>query len=681
MNKRNTISVAILIFLAGCAAQPLEKPKLEESYLSAVSKNKALVENEAPAANKMPIAEQAKAFRFVPPLKLNSKDALKAEDVLAQFSNKDTIKVASDNLPLEQFLHYVLGEQLKVSYILADDVKKSGQPITLNLKNNISQKKLFTLTEELLNQRNFSIRFDDNIFYIHKADSDDGKGNVVYGYGKKISDVPQTSFQIMQMVQFEYGMQATIGNTLRQMLGVKTSVDTTRNTITIEAKRKDVIRALELIQLMDQPMMQDRQIGVYKTTYSSTDELIKKLTELLGQEGISVGSSKSTSPALSIVEIAHQGELYFFANSRDVIQRAVFWSTQIDKPTQTSEQQYFIYTPNYSRAVDMGDSLTALISGTASVSNSTSAASQNKKSAPATKNIGFASSKDMKMVVDERANVLIFYTSGEEYQQILPLIKRLDLIPKQVMLEVIIAEVTMADEFKQGVEFAFSSGRYAVNTTGAFFGEGFGGLSYALGGGNLDVAIQLFQSNSLVDILSKPSIVVRDGVSANITVGTDIPIVGETASNPLDGAGSKQTTKIEYRRTGVNLSVTPTINAQGVVLMEINQSVSNTIEAGTTSSLNPSVFERTIQTEVVAESGQTIMLGGLISSNKTKKNTKVPFFGSLPIIGNLFRGETEAGDKTELVVFVTPKVIESSDQWEEIKAKFGAGLANLDINQ
>ena len=474
MNNRIIISIVILMGVSACTAQAPKKQGLEKSYLAAVNKQKALNNNEQQNTGKNNVTVN-ESFRFVAPIKLNTQSALKAEDVLAQFSEQKNITLSSDNLPLEYYLHQVFGEQLKVSYILADEIKNDDKPITLSLKNNISAKKLFTLTEEILNQRNYTIRFDDNIFYIHKASTDQSKGNVVYGYGKKTSDVPQTSFEVIQMVQFEYGMQATLGNTLRQILGVKATVNSSRNSITIQAKRKDVIRALELIQIMDQPAMQNRQIGVYKTTFTSTEQLMGKLTELLGQEGITVGRSKSTNSALSIVEIAQQGELYFFANNIDVIQRAVFWSTQIDKPTKTAEKQYFIYTPNYSRAVDMGESLEALISGTSRMSNSTSAATQNNQLTIKRRSSGVASSENMKMVVDERANVLVFHTSGEEYQQILPLIKRLDILPKQVMLEVVIAEVTLADEFKQGVEFALQRGNYGVGTTGAFFGEGFGG--------------------------------------------------------------------------------------------------------------------------------------------------------------------------------------------------------------
>jgi general secretion pathway protein D len=115
-------------------------------------------------------------------------------------------------------------------------------------------------------------------------------------------------------------------------------------------------------------------------------------------------------------------------------------------------------------------------------------------------------------------------------------------------------------------------------------GDGFGGLSYLLQGTQGKLIVNLLQTNSLVNILSRPSLVVRDGVNATINVGTDIPIVGETASDPING--DRQTTKIEYRKTGVELAVTPTVNAQGIVLMEIKQKISNQVESGSTVSGN-----------------------------------------------------------------------------------------------
>lgn len=666
--------IPLLIFsVSSCTSINNDTYVPESSYLEGEEEQKEGQQQLSQGAINEVNEENSEKFRFVPPMKLDTNYAQTVDDILNRFSDQDNIRFSADALPLADFLHQVFGENLHVSYVIDDDVKQDTKPITFNLTEEISQKKLFTLTEELLTQRQYVIRFDDDIFYIHKQQKAQGRGNIVFGYGKDVSDVPQTSAEIVQMVPFEFGIQMSLVNTLKQLLGLKAIPDQKRNSISLRGKRKDIIKGLELINMVDKPTVHSRDVGMYRSTFLPTQDLVDKLTELMAQEGLELGENKSTNKVMSVVQLEKQGVIILFASNQDIISRAVFWLEQIDKPVQTAEKQYFIYSPRYSRAVDMGESLEALLGSTGNLSKSTSAASENSGGS----RIRSAHSKDLKMVVDERANAVIFYTTGQNYQQILPLIKRLDILPKQVMLEVMIAEVTLTDEFKQGVEFALSKGEYSVSTNGAFFGDGFGGLSYLLETGSGQLAIQMFESNSLVNVLSRPSLVVRDGVAATFNVGTQIPIVGETASDP---DGDRQTTTIEYRTTGVKLSVTPTVNAQGVVIMEIDQSISNQVEAGATVASSPSIFERAIKTEVIANSGQTVILGGLISENRTEKESRVPFFGDLPGIGGLFRANVNAGDKTELVVLVTPKIIESADEWQNIKQQFDAGLKEIDIN-
>ncbi|NMP32952.1 general secretion pathway protein GspD [Thalassotalea sp. M1531] len=682
MNKY--IGINSCIFLAimtvSCASNNDPKFSPEKSFLS--GKEEVNVNNAELVSKKQKELENSKKYRFVPPFKVDSSYADSAEDIINEFSELKNISFAADDLALENLLHLVFGEKLKVSYVIGENVKSDRKAVTLNLQSDVTERKLFLLTEELLNQRGYIIRFDSGVFYIHKREGAGNNSDVVYGYGKSNDDVPSTSLDIIQMVPFEFGLQVSLGNTLRQLIGIRATTDLQRQSLTIRGKRKDIIKALEFIRLMDTPTMKNRHVGVYQSVFTTTEELANKLEELLKQEGISVSSNGSTEKALSIVAIDKQGKLVLFANNQQIIERAVYWAEEIDKPLATNEKQYFLFHPNYARAVDIGESLQVLIGGnqTSSVTNSTSLVADDKANKSSSKNALSANSNDMQMVVDERANAVVFYTSGERYQQILPLIKRLDVLPKQVLLEVLIAEVTMTDEFKQGVEFAFANGNYGLSTAGAFMGEGgFGGLSYILEGTNGQVAINLLQTNSLVNVLSRPSIVVRDGVDASISVGTDIPIIGETTSDPING--EKQTTSIEYRQTGIELSVTPTVNSRGLVIMEIEQSISNELDTGSTVAGSPSVFERSIKTEVIAQTGQTVMLGGLISENKSNKQTKVPFFGDLPLLGALFRADTESGDKTELVVFVTPKVIDSVSDWEVIKRDFNNALEQLTIEK
>ena len=216
------------------------------------------------------------------------------------------------------------------------------------------------------------------------------------------------------------------------------------------------------------------------------------------------------------------------------------------------------------------------------------------------------------MVVDERSNSLIFETTGEKYRFLLPLIKRLDVLPKQVVLEVLIAEVKLTDIFKQGVTFALSN--LGADITGGFSLESKSdkGLTYSLKGASGNIALNLLETNSNVNVLSRPTLAVRDGVAANINVGDKIPVVGEIISSP--DVGSQ--TSVNYLDTGIELTVTPTVNAQGVVLMEIEQKISSQSSSGSGAGGNPIILDRALKTEVIAGDGQTVMLGGLIDENQ-----------------------------------------------------------------
>jgi general secretion pathway protein D len=247
-------------------------------------------------------------------------------------------------------------------------------------------------------------------------------------------------------------------------------------------------------------------------------------------------------------------------------------------------------------------------------------------------------------------------------------------MPKQVMLELTIAEVTLSDEFRFGVDAAFSSGKFSL--TNSFGADAIGGTVLNWASGVNSINAQAFETNSLVNVLSKPTLLVRDGVSANINVGTDIPIVGKTTTDPVNGT----TRSVEYRFAGIDVSVTPTINAQGVVIMSIEQSNSNQVSGGASLEGNPRIFERSIKTEVVAESGQTIVLGGLISENRSNGSDGLPGLHRIPILGALFGTRSRDNSKTELVIMVTPRVINRSDEWDEIKRKLNDGMEYIDIN-
>jgi len=684
ITKINFALITVLS-LSACTSTKVDTPSTPKSYLQqeqSTASAATLIENKN--ENKELEIKDDNGISYLTPLTTTTKKKNQQQNLTQKFSDKKLVKMSADDLALKDYLHYVMGELLNVSYILGEQVKNDNQSITLNLQQDISQRKLFNVSEKLLSERGYVIRFEDGIYYIHKAEGSSAQGSVVYGYGKAVTDVPDSSSSIVQLVPFTFGMQTSLASALSQIVSIKATPDFQSNTIILQGKRKDIIKALEFINLMDQPAFRSRHIGVYKATYVSTNELVTKLPDLLKQEGLTVSGVGQNDQAISLVPLDRIATLVLFANSKKLIERVGFWAQQIDQPPSGSELQYFLYQPQFSRATDLGESLGILIGGGSSsvgVGSSISASGQNKsknsasskgKSSPSMS----AANEDMALVVDERANALIFSTTGDKYRQLLPLIKRLDVMPKQVMLEVMIAEVKLTDVFKQGVEFALTNKGAAV--TGGFdLTSGAGGLSYLLTGSQGSISYNLLQTNTNVNVLSRPTLLVRDGVDANINVGDDIPTVGEIVSDPINGSR----TSVVYRKTGVELQVTPTINARGVIIMEIEQKISNQTPGDESVAGSPIIFERSLSTEVVAESGQTIILGGLISETTSVNDRSVPFFSSLPFIGKLFDSTSDTKDKTELVVLVTPKVIESTDEWTEIKANFSTNLTNLKIAQ
>lgn len=615
-------------------------------------------------------------------------------DLSNEFDSKTKHQVSVNELPLNDFLHYALGELLNVSYLIEPSVKSNDSPVTLELKEAVSSKRLFQLIQQIVNQHNITIDLSESVFYVHPIAKKGSKSGLAFGYGRNESDVPSVSSDIIQMVPLKFGTKGTLKRLITSLVDAKVTVDSQQGFLSIQGKRQQIIRALSLVQLLDSNSIHNKAVALLSFSYIDSQTFIDKVTELLAQEGIGASRTLNNSINVQFVPIEHLGQVVVFASADEIISRVEYWSKQLDKPATGSEQSFYIYHPKYARAADLGESLSPLLSSqqgnrlgsrNASVNNTTNAAnnsnqnrSQNNTQKTNNQSTGGASvtieGDNLRLVVDERSNSLIFYSTGKFYKELLPIIKKLDIMPKQVMLEVVIAEVKLTGSFAKGVDFAIENGSLGDTTNKVSF-DSEGGFGYSVVGFNGNINVNFKQTDGLINVLSRPTILVRDGVAASISVGDDIPTVGSTTSDPING--ERETTTIQYRKTGIDLVVTPTINAQGTVIMTIEQNISNVSINGATISGTPSIFERKLSTEVVAGDGQTVMLGGLISENSNTNASSVPWLGSLPLIGHLFRSDSESSDKTELVVLVTPKIIHNINEWERIQNSFIKGLENI----
>ena len=670
--SKTAISMICLLALTSCASSNNHYSIRKSPLANNVNQHLDSDKGNKNSAHKHDLGETEKRLELLKGLPNGvNKQKNKADE--QYLSATKQVTVAVETMPLVDFIHHSLGGVLGVSYVVSDELKNLSKQITLNIQGNINKRQYYRHVKNILKANNAYISFKDNVYYVYPLAIADG--NVAIGIGGDTRNIPATSGQILQIIPLQFGIRISIERTLNQLTKAKITPDFDQSTIFVQGSRSQVQQVIDLVDLLDRPANRAKQIGFLTLSFISPAEFTQQVVTLLENEGIPAGEGKPNQKNVVLVPLVQSGGVAIFASSLPFLKRVEAWAKKLDVPAKGNDNQYFIYHPKYARARDLGDSLMPLFGGVASTAKGNS--SRDTKSAVANKrNVNEAAAtatNGLKMVVDERANMVIFETSGMRYQSLLPLIKRLDVMPRQVLLETTIAEITLSDEFKQGVEFNLKDGRFGFSTEGAFSIDKIAGSSLTWAGSLNKVNVKAFQGNSLVNVLSNPTLLVRDGTTATIVVGDEIPVI--TSSDTNDQTNIVRA-NIERKQTGLTLTVTPTINTEGVVTMEISQKISNALDANADSSAQV-ILNREIQTEVVANSGQTIILGGLISESKTDGESKVPLLGDIPVFGNLFKSKSKSKKKTELVILVTPKIIFDEKQWQEIKKNFVLGLENV----
>ena len=593
-----------------------------------------------------------------------------------ELSDSDEIRVAAEKMPLRDFVHYVFGQLLGVNYVLDASIEAAGDApadrVTLSIPEAMSSKQLFTLASAVLEGRGVKLKFSNQTFFVFREDVNNPSSQFTIGIGRDKSSVPKTTGRIMQVIPIKFGIKVTMERTLIGLGGARITPDFSQSTIFAEGSREQILKVIELIDLLDTPSTRGRYIGLVELSYMPAEVFAEKVVVLLENEGINASVGKPNNKNVVLVPLVQMGAIAMFATDRFFIERVRYWSKLLDVPAEGEGKKFYIYNPKYSRAEDLEESITSLLGIASDTDPGSGNATGNAPSASRRAGPGF---DGINIGMDEKANALIFYTTGQKYRGMLPLLKELDVMPKQVMLDILIAEVSLKDEFKHGVEWAVARGEVNLTTQGAFGATSIGGLGLVLNGTEGTLQANSLATNSLVNVLSNPSLMVRAGTSANINVGSSISIVGATTQDPING--DRQTSSVEYKKTGVNISVDVNVNAVGIVAMEIQQNISNSVPGGSGAGGNPDIFERSLSTEVLARSGQTVLLGGLISQTSNNGGSGVPLLSKVPLLGNLFKTKAKASDRTELVMLVTPRVIEDLAGWDDVLQDFSRALQYL----
>lgn len=571
---------------------------------------------------------------------------------LPKFASSTPVKVALNEMTVPQLAHYVFGELLSLSYVVAPEVERMQEKVALNLQQDVTPQELFQISRQVLNQQGIMVYSKDNILYLNRGANNASERAV--GIGRELRDMPESGDDIIQLVPYVYNSSRAIISIMSKLTNAQAYPDNTNRLLVIEGKRADVERALQIVNMLDVPHAKGRDIRLLSLVYISPDVLINQLSALMTAEGI------STTEDISLVAINRLNSVVVYSSNTTLGDRVSMWARTLDVATGGDGARYFVYRPHYARASDLAASIQGILTPTAAPRAANTSAAE-------AANIG---SSGLTVIADEAQNALIINSSAERYQQVLGLLEQLDRLPGQVALQVVVAEVSLTDNVNTGINWLYDSNKNAARGATATLNSGTGILSFSGFRGDWSVALSMLASKTDVRVLSRPYLVVRDGESASINSGEQVPIITEFRDN--DNSPTTRTS-VQYRSTGISLSVTPIINADGLVSLQISQETSNSVPNETSEISSPVIRTRSLSTSVLAANGQTIILGGLINDDLNKTDNRVPILGDIPGLGRLFRTKGNNISRTELMVMITPRIIRETSELDE----FGRKLSEL----
>jgi general secretion pathway protein D len=282
------------------------------------------------------------------------------------------------------------------------------------------------------------------------------------------------------------------------------------------------------------------------------------------------------------------------------------------------------------------------------------------------------------IIADRSNSALVIVATESEYDTIEPAIRKLDILPMQVLIEATVAEVTLNNSLQYGTQFFLRNHQGQATLSNAqsptptvvnpfnplslaqllpgTLAPAFPGLAIARTIGQEQILLQALRDITDVQIISAPKLLILDKQQASFQVGDLVPTITQTATSVIT-AGAPIVNSVQYQATGVILTVTPRINSGGLVTLDIEQQVSDVVPTTTSSINSPTFQQRRIKTKVVVQDGETISLAGLISDKKFKGNSGIPLLQEIPILGALFSTRSNSATRTELLILLTPRVV------------------------
>lgn len=709
---KHTLSVAVLVILAGCAA-PAERFKLPDP---------ARPERTAPASPaeetlyQGQVADQmAELRRTDTPSQGDSGRAISGlgyTGVEPQLSG-EPIAANLESLPLPAFINEAFGNLLGLNFQIDSALERKRDLVTLRTPQPQSPIAFYRLVVQVLRTYGVSVEYQENLLRVYPSTTGASDEPPLVLSGRALPDVPISHRPIFQLVELQAVRIADVNQWLKasfKLEGLQILDDPNRNAVVFYGKPDLVAQAVDAVRVLDRPFMRGRVSARLEPAFVGAEELARQLVDVLVAEGYGavVHPRQGVIQGSSIVALPlpSANTLLLFAASAAILDHAVEWARAIDRPNPISGggESLFYYRVQNTRAAELANTLNGVRGGGQSRGPVRAARSSIDINAPAQTPAAAGSPDDTgsaaplgtgRLLVDEPRNALIFEGPAAEWDRMLPLVRQMDQAARQVMIEVTIAEVTLSEGEQFGLAWLAktSNGRFdgtirsgqigGTSGDSDSGGGGTGGLTYLLDvAGQTRLELSALANDSRVSVLSNPKLMVKSGDEASIDVSTEIPtIAATTASDQQTDGTSNILQSVEYRRTGIILNVRPIVYSDNRIDLEIRQEVSEALPIAAGAAIqSPSIFNRSVSTSLSLRDGSSILIGGMMQQSETRDDSGIPWLKDIPVLGHLFKTSGTNTSKTELVVMIVPYIIETDVQAEEVTRALTRRFQTLEIS-
>lgn len=552
--------------------------------------------------------------------------------------------------------------------------------------------------------------------------------NLPVEFGADPRRIPETDRMVTQIIPVSFATVKDLAENLAPLLNTATatlSANESSNCLILTDTQANIRRIAAIVQAIDASVSGEQQVRVFNLAHADATTVAQVITDLYTQRTTSSRNGQNQGGPFAQMfggrgpqqpqqqqtssgsASAKAGEVTAAADSgtNSVVVRAspatmavlAAVVEQLDVDTSTRDG-VLVYRVRNSKAADLAESLTSLFSGS-TTTTATRTTAQNRtvpgqgqagpQMAPAASSSSSSSSSSaldlsgqVKVVAEASSNSVLILTAERNHERLRRILEDIDQPVKQVLVRVLIAEVTIEKGLDVGIELqganpSTSTGSSRVFSNFDIFDSTLGMNGYLLENTDFRAAIRALASDTRFDVLSRPYILTTDNQEATVNVSQNVPVINGSRTD----TNNNITTTFDRQDVGIILTVTPQINSDGRVVLDVQQEMSALSDSSIPVADDvqaPIINKRTMTTRVVVEHGQTAVVGGLVKDSLTETVRKIPLLGDIPVLGWLFKRTERTKSQTELLVFLTPQVVGTPAEMADLSRQIRSEMQHLD---